>query len=277
MTRASPDFDPVEGRFDPVEGRFDPVTDPVRRRYDERDELHWKRLEDLVAGAGLTLKEILTHYPAFIQRRALPRVLAQYELFKQVVDLPGAIVEVGVYLGAGLFTWSNLLETFCPGDRTRRAIGFDHFRGYSAFSQKDGRAAPWIDKVLGPMQSSQALVQGLVDLHNEDNLLPGVERVRICDGDVLETIPAYARDNQGERISLLYLDIGLYEPTLCALQALYPLVITGGVVAFNCYGMRPWKGEAEAVETYFNGSPPAMRKFAFSTVPYAYFTKGKGS
>ena len=254
---------------------FSPLEDPVRERYDDRDQRHWARLEGVIAGAGLSLQELLTHYPAFIQRRALPRLIAQYELFKLVVDLPGTIVEVGVFLGSGLFTWSNLLETFCPGDRTRRAVGFDHFQGYESFSDADGQAKPWIHRVLGPMKSSRALVDELVDLHNEDNLLPGVERVRVIDGDVLQTLPAYARESQGERISLLYLDIGLYEPTLCALRSLYPLVLPGGVVAFNCFGMRPWKGEAEAVETYFGDRLPEMRKFAFSTVPYAYFVKGR--
>ena len=253
-----------------------PVEDPVRRRYDDRDARHWERLHGLIGEAGLTLQDILTHYPAFIQRRALPRLLAQYELFKLVADLPGVIAEVGVFLGSGLFTWANLLETFCPGDRTKKAIGFDNFRGYDTFTAADGNAKPWVHRVLGPMKGSPALVQGLVDLHNEDNLLPGVERVRLVDGDVRETVPAYARENQGERISLLYLDIGLYEPTLCALRALYPLVLSGGVVAFNCYGMRPWQGEGEAVEAFFEGAVPQMRKFPFSTVPYAYFVKGAG-
>ena len=95
--------------------------------YPSRDARHWQRMEALIQSQGFRLKDALRYFPAYVRRRELPRFLAHYELFKQIVDLPGSIVEVGVYRGAGLFTWTKLMETFCPGDRYRMVYGFDQF------------------------------------------------------------------------------------------------------------------------------------------------------
>src|ERR1039457_5903118 len=59
-----------------------------------RDARHWQRVEALVHSQGFCLKDVLHDFSAYVRRRELPRFLAHYELFKQVVDLPGSIVEV---------------------------------------------------------------------------------------------------------------------------------------------------------------------------------------
>lgn len=251
------------------------LNNDIRSLYDRRDADHWEKVEDLVKRSGLSLKDILLDYAAFIRRRDLPRLLARYELFKLIENLPGSIVELGVFRGSGLFTWGNLLETFCPGDRTRMVYGFDHFEGYKNLTKEDGTAAAWIDNTIGRMVSDGDFLRELIDLHTADNMLPGVERCRVIDGDIVETAAEFAARNMGVRLSMLYFDIGPYEPTVAALEHLYPLVLPGGVVAFNSYGMPPWQGEADAIESYFKplGGVPPLRKFAFAPVPHAYFVK----
>lgn len=252
------------------------LDEQTRSRYDQRDAAYWETLERCTRDSGLTLRDILKNYPAFIQRRDLPRLLAHYELFKMIVDLPGSIVELGVFRGAGLFTFASLMETFCPGDRSRKVYGFDHFAGYARYTEADGAAKPWTERAIGAMNPDKELAETLVKLHNDDNLLPGVQRAVLIDGDILETVPRFAAESQGARLALLYFDVNLYEPTMAALEHLYPLVLPGGIVAFNGYGAPPWQGEARAIETYFagRGEQPVMRKFPFSTHPSAYFVKG---
>ena len=79
------------------------------------------------------------------------------------------------------------------------------------------------------------------------------------------------------RLSLLFLDVNLYKPTLVGLRELYRLVQRGGIVALNGYGGPPWQGEAVALERYFseiNAPIPRLRKFSYSIWPGAYFIKG---
>lgn len=252
------------------------LTNDTRKAYDKKDQQHFARLESIIQQAGYSLADVLQHFPAFIQRRDMPRFLAHYELFKQIQHMPGSIAELGIFRGSGFFTWSNLLESFCPSDRTRKVYGFDHFKGLVEHDKSvDGNLTPWLSHVVGELTSKADIMQAMIDLHNDDNLLPGVERCTLINGDVCETVSQFVTDHPGLRLSLLYFDIGLYEPTIKGLQHLYPLVMPGGIVAFNGYGMRPWEGEAKAIETYFAelGKQPVMSKFDFSPLPHAYFIK----
>jgi hypothetical protein len=49
-----------------------------------------------------------------LSAHALSKFFARYEIFKMVLNLPGDIVDCGVYRGASLFSWGNLIEIFAP-------------------------------------------------------------------------------------------------------------------------------------------------------------------
>jgi hypothetical protein len=65
----------------------------------------------------------------------------------------------------------------------------------------------------------------------------------------------------------------LYDPTLAALKALYPLVVPGGVVLLDEYGMEGFPGESAAFDEYFGNNRPKLTKFPFISTPGGYFVK----
>jgi hypothetical protein len=252
-------------------------NDLSRASYERKDDEHWIELQNILDEAGITFTDMLLNYPAFIRRREMTRLLADYDLFRLIQDLPGSIVELGVFLGAGLFTWAKLLETFAPGDRSRKVYGFESGSGYGDFAPEDGDPKPWIANMIGPKIVPDGYLDKMVRLTNLDNLLPGVERCRVISGDILETVQAFADNNQGTRLSMIFMDVNLYRPTLAGFRALYPLLVPRGVVAMNGYGSPPWLGETAAFERYFKeiGEPlPLMRKLPYSIRPGGYFIKG---
>ena len=244
--------------------------------YQEKDMKHWDLLVNLIEEHDISLSEILINYPAFIRRRDLPRMLADYELFKQIINLPGIIVELGVHMGSGLFNWANLMETFCPGDRARKVYGFDNCAGYPNYHPKDGKPGPWVDGIIGKKEISPRFLNSMVDLKNKDNFIQSSDRCKVIIGEIEKTLPKFVAETQGQRISLLYFDVNLYNPTLAGLRELYPLVVPNGIVAFNGFGCRPWQGEALAIDEYFqeiNKPVPTLQKFPFSIHPNGYFKK----
>ncbi|WKA27011.1 class I SAM-dependent methyltransferase [Bradyrhizobium roseum] len=250
--------------------------DPARAAYQSREEGHWTELKGILDDGHISLPETLINYPAFVRRRELTRLLADYDLFRLIQDLPGSIVELGVFLGAGLFTWSKLLETFVPADRSRKVFGFESGGGYQDFAPEDGDPRPWIESVVGRKEVPDGYLDRMVKLTNQDNLLPGVERCRVISGDILQTVPTFAAGNQGTRLSMIFFDVNLYKPTLTGFRALYPLLVPGGVVAMNGFGTPPWLGETTAFEHYFKeiGQPlPRVRKLSYSIRPGGYFIK----
>jgi hypothetical protein len=253
-----------------------PLIDEARQLYQRKDDEHWVELQKVVAESNISFSEMLINYPAFIRRREMVRLLADYDLFRMVLDLPGSIAELGVFLGAGLFTWSKLLETFVPGDRSRRVYGFESGEGYRQLAPEDGNPGPWIENVVGRKVVPAGYLDQMVRLTNLDNLIPGVGRCRVISGNILETVPHFAENNQGIRFCLLFLDVNLYQPTLAGLRAFYPLLVPGGIVALNGFGSPPWLGETVAFEHYFAeiGRPlPRLHKLQHSIRPGAYFIK----
>jgi hypothetical protein len=252
----------------------------VKIDYAAKDARYWEQLEVVIAEQGLTLRDVLRYFPTYVRRRELARFLAHYELFKQVVDLPGCILEVGVFRGASFFTWAELLETFCPCDRHRLVYGFDHFEGLVHFVEADGQldeADRDQDRArfVHALASSAGAMRKLVELHNDDNLLPGMARCHLVEGDVMRTIPQFVEENPGVRISLLHLDADLYEPTKVALEHLYPLIAKGGIVVLDEYGLQAWPGESRAVDEFISGlpEPPVIKRFHTTCTPGGYFVK----
>lgn len=252
------------------------LIDEMRKLFQRKDEEHWSELEQIVKDADISFQEMMLNYPAYIRRRELTRVLADYDLFKMVVDLPGSIAELGVFLGAGIFTWSKLLETFVPGDRSRKVYGFESGGGYRDFAPEDGDPTPWIEGIVGRKEVPGGYLERMVKLTNLDNLIPGVERCRVISGNVLETAPDFAAKSQGTRFCLIFLDVNLFKPTLAGLRALYPLLVPGGIVALNGFGSPPWQGETAAFEAYFREIKeplPSVHKLPYSIRPGGYFIK----
>jgi hypothetical protein len=55
--------------------------------------------------------------------------LCRQELFRKVVEVNGAVVECGVFNGAGLFTWAQLSNIYEPVNYNRKGHRVRHVRG----------------------------------------------------------------------------------------------------------------------------------------------------
>lgn len=233
-------------------------------RYAELMARHFDRPERLVQDWLLYVK----------RHHQLSRLLHHYELFRMIREVPGSIAECGVFRGETLLLWGKFLEIFCMGDRSRTVYGFDHFRGLRDLQPEDGpENAAMFEGAYDPADD-YAQLQELIELFDADRFAPRKARIQLVDGDARETIPRWAADNPGVRLSVLHLDFDLYEPTKVALEALYPRVVPGGLVVFDEYGFDNFPGETKAVEDYFGETLPPLRKLDWFSNPGAYFVKG---
>ena len=251
------------------------MSDPSLRHEPERRQR--ETLERLFQATPLAPFEMFRAFPVFTPRVNLARFLAHYELFKQVVDVPGAIVDIGVYRGASSFTWAKLCEIFCPTDVGKRVYGFDTFEGFPALSPADGADVAAQDVRQGGYAAGATAES---DLHlareamNHDRHLAHVERLEFIKGDIAATLPAFVQQQgPGLRVALLNLDADLYEPTRVALEHLVPLLAPGGVIVLDEYAVTTWPGESRAVDEYFVsrfGKRPRVRKFPWHSNPSGY-------
>lgn len=220
---------------------------------------------------------ILRNFPLYVRRVTLKRFLAHYELFRRTIDLPGDIVELGVYRGTTLVQWANFLEARNIGDRTKRVIGFDNFRGFTKLHAKDGPKDTRAGKTDGGFDSREleAQLEELIAIFDADRFVPEKPRIALVKGNIERSVPDFAAKHPGLRISLLHFDCDLYAPTKTGLEHLWDKVVPGGVVVFDEYGIEPWAGESQAVDEFFKerGLKPRLQTFDWHATPGAYIVK----
>lgn len=239
------------------------------------DQDMWERIESCVAENGIVTRELVEDFILYYRRVNLAKFLAHVDIFKMTLGLPGAIVECGVFKGVSLLSFAKMVEVYCPGDTLKRIIGFDTFQGFPGLADQDGPPNERRGKLAGGWNSSDffPVLKELVDIAQADSMIPRFKRIELVQGDVSKTVPEYVEKNPGLRISLLHLDLDLYEPTLAALEHLYPLVVPGGVVLLDEYAMEAFPGESAAFDEYFKGKRPVLKKFPFISTPGGYFVK----
>ena len=223
-------------------------------------------------------EEIAQTFPAYIRRQLLTRFLAYYELFKLVNDVPGWIVECGIYRGFSFFALGRFLEIFSMGDKQRKLLGFDSFKGFGPLNVKDGPEDRSVTRNEGgtdPSDFKDEFFQ-LLKLANDDAFAPWSPRMEIVEGDVAVTIPKYCKENPGLRISMLHLDIDVYDPVSVALEQLYPKVVPGGLVVLDEFAHIDWPGESMAMKDVFEEKGwklPKLQTLSWVGTPTTYFFK----
>ncbi len=240
-----------------------------------RDQQIEGMLSEHIDRFGRSPIELINAFPVYARRVTLKRFIAHYELFRRTINLPGDIVELGVFRGHSLMTWANLMEARNIGDRTKKIWGFDNFKGFGALSPEDGPEYEHVHKSEGDFSPESYLkeLEDIIRIFDEDRFVGWKKRIELVIGDVNETVPKFVGQNPGLRISLLHFDIDLYKPTLTGLQHLFPRVVKGGVVIFDEYGVLEWGGESQAVEEYLADEGYQIQKFDWNNIPGGYLIK----
>lgn len=187
------------------------------------------------------------------------KLLAHYELYKKVENLPGVIIECGVFKGVSLIRFATFRELF-SNSYSKKIIGFDIFGEFpeTNFDQDQKPRKKFIENAGNHSISREQLRTILVQKGINNN-------VELIEGDICQTIPAYLEKHPELKISLLNLDTDIYEPAVVILECLYPRIVKRGVLILDDYGVFP--GETQAVDEYFVDHDITIQKFPFCITP----------
>lgn len=178
------------------------------------------------------------------------------ELYRRITNLPGAVIECGVFKGNSLFRFIKFRALF-ENAFSRPIFAFDTFGSFpdAGFAEDYEIRARFIAEA-GDSSISQEELTGLLEgLHLHQN-------VQLIKGDILETVPVFLAQRPELRIALLHIDVDLYEPTRAALEAFYPRLVRGGIAILDDYGAFP--GANKAIEDFFADRPERVQKLPYS-------------
>lgn len=179
---------------------------------------------------------------------SIERIWGLREAVRHVVkhDIPGAIVECGVWRGGSMMASALVLKSL---GALRPLYLFDTFDGMPPPSENDrdltGRSASALLERSDKSTSDVWAYSGLDEVRNNmwSTEYP-MDLVHFVKGRVEDTIPFQAPD----RIAILRLDTDWYESTYHELVSLYPRLSPNGVMIIDDYGH--WQGARQAVDAY---------------------------
>lgn len=191
--------------------------------------------------------EKLENFAKYVPRQVLTPFLYRYEMFKRVLSVQGSVVECGVLFGGGLMAWAQLSAILEPMNHQRRIIGFDTFDGFVGISEEDEKGtSSFLHKGDYAVDSYDDLKEG-IGLYDTNRFLRHIPKVELVKGDICQTLPQYLEAHPQLVVSLLYVDLDLFEPTKAALEHLVPRMPKGGIIAFDQLNSTAWPGETTAV------------------------------
>ncbi len=157
------------------------------------------------------------------------KFLNHLEIYKKIIDLPGDVLEFGVYKGTSLIrliSFRDLLEH----PNSREVIGFDAFGKFpdELNLESDKKFVERFENAGGYGISKEEL-----DAHLRNK---GTSNYQLIEGDIKKTIPEFLRSNPSLKISLLHIDVDVYEPTKIILESLYEKLVIGGILMLDDYG-----------------------------------------
>lgn len=195
----------------------------------------------------------------------LGNIIAHYELYKKIINLPGDIVELGVFRGGSIIQFATFRELL-ENEKSRKIVGFDVFGEFpntKEFKSDKEFAENWNKKF-----SDEVLLKE--DLYKSLNY-KGIQNIELIQGDIRETIDIYLEQNPHTRIAFLHIDTDVYEPCKIGLEKLFNRIVPEGLAVFDDYATN--EGETVAVDEFFKNKDYIIKKFPFSHHKPSYLIK----
>lgn len=189
----------------------------------------------------------------------ISKILAHYELYKMIMEVPGAIVECGVLKGASFARFAMFREIF-GSPFSKKVIGFDTFDTFPETQFEPDKVSR--DRQINAAGTDSISVEQLYEVMQHKGIKKNIELV---EGDITKTVPDYIKKHPELKISLLNLDTDIYEPAVTILENLYPRITRGGILILDDYETFP--GEAKAVDDFFKDKKIEIKKFSFCMTP----------
>lgn len=187
----------------------------------------------------------------------MAKMLAHYELYKMIVNLPGQVVECGVYKGASLVRFATYREIL-ENPYSRKIIGFDAFGKFP--KADDSYDAKFIEKF--EIEGGHGISIGELE---EVFRHKSFENYEFIEGDIVKTVPKYLTEHRELKIALLHIDVDVYGASVIILKELFDRVVRGGLVVFDDYGTV--SGETRAIDEFFIKKNVIIEKLPISHIP----------
>ena len=150
-----------------------------------------------------------------ISKNQVDYIFAIEDIFNEVSEIPGHIIELGTGKGRNAIIFGSLIHKY-QQEKFRKYFGFDTF---DSFTDEDLKISPHLKKA----DSQKVVFHTIQEFIASNNLNKTVTLIK---GDIVEKIPEFIENKNNLYgfnkllISLVYIDCNAYGPAIFALEKL---------------------------------------------------------
>lgn len=201
-------------------------------------------------------------------KKVLAKLISKWNFCQKVVEVPGDILELGVFKGSGMFGWLKT-NSLCSVN-SRKVHGFDMFSEASLIATMSGSQKEMMSKLFEQRGFSH-------DTSSYDTILAdwivasGFENFELHKGDIFDTLPQFLDSRPGFRAAIVNFDLDTALPTSFAMNLLWERLVPGGVFVFDEYAIDEWD-ESDAVDEFIEEKKLKL-EYTGLQCPSAYILK----
>lgn len=203
-------------------------------------------------------------------RKVFNKLVARTLLYEQVKDIPGDIVECGVFKGSGFYTFLKLKKLYNTNS-LKKVIGFDYFNTSQLIGDLENQDKVAMSTLFSGrnFEHSSNFKEVLEEKILKDGFEP--EDFELVQGDISKTSKEYVDNNPGFKISLLYIDLDLEIPTYNTLKNFWNNLTKGGIIVLDEYAHSKWS-ESKGVDRFIEEMNLEIKSLNY-ICPSAYIKK----
>ena len=206
----------------------------------------------------------------FLNAKIFSRMLFMHHIYKQIIDVPGVIIDFGTRWGNNLALFSVFRGIYEPFNRHRKLIGFDTFTGFHSINDKDGDSKLMSKGNVACTENYQEYLDKVMKYQEMQNPISHIKKYEICVGDAKKEIDKYLDNNPQTIVALAYFDFDIYEPTRKCLEAIKPRLVKGSVLGFDELNDPDSPGETTALMEVFGLNNIKLKRLS-NTSRTSYF------
>ena len=196
------------------------------------------------------------------------RFISHYETMKLIQNIPGEIIECGVFKGESLIRFAHFRDILGT-NASSKIIAFDNFNDIypdTSYNEDQAQRQHWMETA----GSTSISVEQLDKVLKKKNII----NYELIQGDICKTVPEYVSKNKGLKIALLNIDCDFTEPTFTSLKYFWDHVSVGGIILLDNYGgwgtsNLSYHGDTKGVDDFLNTFKikPQILKFNYIDRP----------
>src|SRR3989344_5937056 len=161
----------------------------------EKEESLKKEFAQLFKECPIPENELLANLGLFLRRQEISKMFFINELYKNIIDIHGIVMELGTRWGKNMALFESLRGMYEPFNHNRKIVGFDTFEGFTPKHEKDGNADILTAGAYSVTVNYEEYLDKILYHHEQASPVSHIKKYEIRKGDASVELEKYLKEH----------------------------------------------------------------------------------